>query len=342
MALGLLAGQIASPIAGGILGNVLSKGDREAANAAIRRAQEIIGAVDIPSPEALQVVLEKLQQQGELTPELEQALTQQVSQLQGWEESPELKSAQREALESLRQQGRTGLTMEDRAALSDIQRRINAEQRGAQGAILQNMQSRGMLGSGAELAARLSAAQGGAELASQQGMDIASQAQQRALQALAQSGSLAGSQQQAEFQRAAAIAQAADAINRFNTENQQATQARNIAARNAAQSANLGEKQRVADTNVGLGNQQQMHNKQILVDDYNRRLQKAMAQAGIETEHVARRADEAADRTAAMWAGIGNAAGQGFGAMNSAGAGGASKAASPYQQMTDNPRFNKR
>lgn len=311
----MLAAGAAAGIGGGLIGNLAASADREAAMDAMKQAQAIIGAVDIPSIESLQVVLEQLQQQGQLTPELESALTQQVSEMHGIQQDPALKDMQRSALESLAQQGRTGMTLEDEVAMNKIRNQTSRDLKANNESILQNMQQRGMAGSGSELAMKLQAAQGGAELASQQGMDVAAQAQQRALQALAASGQLAGSIDAQDFNQQADIARAQDTINQFNTANRQNVAARNTAEKQRVQTGNLSEKQRIADQNVGLGNQQEIMNKQAIADDFNRRLAKAQGMAG-QSAGIAQQYNNQAQNTANMWSGIGSGVGAGLSAIS--------------------------
>lgn len=311
------AGTATGGAIGGMIGNSEAGGDQNSANQAILQAQQIIDSVQIPDPATLQVVLDHLQQQGQLTPELQSALTQQASSLGGFTPSQPQQDAQKAALQSMMQTGKVGLNATDRAAMADIQNQNAQQVRGQEQGVIQNMAQRGMGGSGNELAARLQAGQSGAQNSMLQGNQVAAQSQQRALNAVAQSGQLGGQMTAADFSRAQGQSAAQDAINRFNTQNSQQVQSSNVASNNAAQQANLANKQNIANQNVGLSNQQQMYNKQVLVDDYNRRMQKAQAQAGIRTGAVNQMYNQNAQATRNQWAGIGAAVGGGAGAMAS-------------------------
>lgn len=314
----MAAAAAAAPIAGGLIGNAMAQGDKAAAQRAFEQAQRIIAQIPVPTEESLKVVLRQLESQGQLTPELESALTQQASGLQSYQEDQQLKQAQRGALESLMQSGKTGLTAQDRAALNQIRNQTAQQVKAQEQSVLQNMQMRGMGGSGNELAARLLAGQQGAESAQREGDQVAAQAQERALQAIAASGNLASGMSQADFSRASQIAAAQDAINRFNTENSQNVAGRNVASRNTAQAANLGEKQRVADTNVGTYNAQEQYNKQVPMQVFNANLNKGQLMAGQASDQGNRNLQSAA-QTAQMWAGIGQGVGQGIGSVAGAG-----------------------
>jgi len=307
---------------GSIIGNSAAQGDQDAATNAILQSQAILAQVNIPDPETLKVVLQHLQQQGQLTPELEAAITQQASELGHFTPNQTQQDTRMEALQSLRETGKTGLNSEDRAALNQIRGEVAQQQRAQEQSVEQNAAQRGMGGGGVEMMGKLLAGQQGAQLASQQGDTIAAMAQNRALQAKAQTGQLAGQMTSDDFARAAQIAASNNLINQFNTANARQVQGTNVGLRNAAQVANLAEKQRVADTNVGLANTQEAQNKQVIADDFNRRMQKAQGMSSNLVSAVSPMFNQNAQATRNMWSGIGAAVGGGAGAM----AGGAGKA----------------
>jgi hypothetical protein len=173
-----------------------------------------------------------------------------------------------------------GMTATDRARLSQIQDDTNTNLRGQQGAITQNLAARGMGGGMSEMVARQLAAQGAANRQGQQGLDVKAQAEQRALQAIMQSGQLGGQMGQQDFQNQAQIAQARDMINKFNTQNTQQVMSANIQGRNQAQATNAQNAQNIANQNVGLSNQAQQYNTQTLPQNqYANQLARATGQA---------------------------------------------------------------
>lgn len=109
-----------------------------------------------------------------------------------------------------------GLTMRDRANLERLRGETAAADRGRRDAILQNMAARGMGGSGMELLASLQSAQAATDRDAMAGLETAAQAEERALQAIMQKGELAGSLRGQDFDEAARIAAAHDAIEQFN------------------------------------------------------------------------------------------------------------------------------
>jgi hypothetical protein len=153
-----------------------------------------------------------------------QALQQMQTQLQGdtefdkISEDPQLRQAQIAALAGL--QGVVdsgGQTLQDQATLAKIQQDEGARERGAREALMQRAAQQGTSGSGFELAAQLANQQGAASRGAEQSLNVAAQAQQRALDALMQKGTLGGQVRGQDFSQEAQRAQAQDLINRFNT-----------------------------------------------------------------------------------------------------------------------------
>lgn len=152
-------------------------------------------------------------------PQLDKAIAEQLgpSAFEKIKTNATLQSAQMDALGRLAQiSDEGGLTLSDRAAMNQIMGELAQRDAASRAATREEMQARGTLGAGAELASRLAGQQQTAQLASQRGMDIAGQAQQRALDAIMQRGALAGDIRGQEFNEQSAIAQAKDAINRYN------------------------------------------------------------------------------------------------------------------------------
>lgn len=262
---GLVVAGVAGVAGAAITSRTARRGqDAAAADAAISeermlRAEERLNAqlqnLAALTPPNLQQYIVPYQQavlQGEITPEEAVARLAQDTKMAGITVPPELLSAQSRALTSLqRVADEGGLTAIDRARLFDAKQEMATASRGAQEAIVQNAQQRGIAGSGIEQANRLLAQQAAATRGAQAGVDVAAEAQRRALQAMVQSGELAGQQRTQTVNEQARVAEAQDAINRFNTELTNRTQAANVAARNDAQAANLRERQRLSEFNIG-------------------------------------------------------------------------------------------
>lgn len=198
--------------------------------------------------------------------------------LAGISGDPRLKEAQLAALASLQDIGANGMTAQEKADLARIQSEAAQADRGRREAIEQNMAARGMGGSGMSMLAKLSSSQAATDRAAQQGLDVAGMAQRRALDALGQAGTLAGGIRGQDFSEASRVAEAKDAVARFNAQNRNQTNQfnagalnnmgqynqsnavhvgmANTAAQNQAGMYNKTGQQRVADNNVDIGNKQ--------------------------------------------------------------------------------------
>lgn len=266
------------------LDNILdfvSGGNNDAAEGLLQQNAQGFKNIYTPTGEDLKVKLQEYVNQGVLTPEEAQTYMLQDSEMSGVSTDPKLKQAQMDALFGLQDISNSGgLTAADQSQLSQIQNQEQTAQRGAREAILQNAQARGAGGSGMELLAQLQNQQDSATRQSQRDLDVAGMAQQRALQALQQAGSLGGQIQAQDFGQQSAIANAQDAINKFNTQNTQAQQNLNVGARNEAQAANLANKQNVSNLNTGVKNTQAQQNSQALQQGFTNQLQKQQGIVG--------------------------------------------------------------
>lgn len=317
--MGAAAGAIASvagPVVGGIVGNSMSQGDRNAAMDAYNKAYSIYADMPIPDIEKQKLALQHPEVQGILQPYMEQAQQQAPSEMGNIAVDPKLQQAQMQALDTLSKMGATGLTAQDKMALNETRRQISGDEQSRQAQILQNMAQRGAGGSGMELAARLASSQAAADKGSQQTDQLLAMAQNRMLNAVSQAGSLGGQMQNQQFGEQADIARAKDLINQFNTQQAASTQQRNTSSLNSAQAANLGEKQRIADTGVNIANQQEQANKGLLQQEFTNKMARATGQTGA-LQNIANQDIANANRTAQMWQSIGSGVGQGASAMSS-------------------------
>ena len=239
-------GAVAAPIVGGIAGNVMSRGDRKRAREMSRLAVEVLQGIRVPSIEEQKIVLEELRSAGQLTPELEQTITQGDSEYKNISSDPRLKDAQLAALSELQDIGSAGgMRAVDKARFNEMTGELNRNEKANRDAIMQDFARRGEASSGNSLAAQLMNQQGSAERASQRGMELKAQAEQQALEALMKGGDLAANMQSNEFNQKARAADAQDSINRFNATNRQSVMGSNVDRRNSAQEANLTNSHRI-------------------------------------------------------------------------------------------------
>lgn len=164
---------------------------------------------------------------------------------------PATKEAQNRALEELINLSEAkGLNAIDQQALQEIVNEENRNLKAQNDAIAQDAMQRGVYGSGLELAQRLQAAQSGANRMSNRDMDVMSQAQQRALDALSSYGNLASNMRGQDFNEQAQRAAAQDAINRYNTQQTTDWNRGNIDNQNKVSQMNTDVQHKQQDANV--------------------------------------------------------------------------------------------
>jgi hypothetical protein len=309
----LLAGAtIAAPIVGGLVGNMMGAKDRKGQRQQMAAALAELQAVGFPPDLSKEIIFKEFERVGILTPQLEEDIQLAESEVAQIKEDPALRDKQIQALQQLQQRSQVGLSTEDRAALNQVRNEAQRDSQAKQEQILQQLQSRGMGGSGAELMALLQSAQGAADQAAAGSDAIMSTAQQRALQALSESGRMAGDVRSQDFGVESTRAQALDERNRMLAQNAMARQSSNVNRLNQAQQMNLSEQQRIADTNIQMSNAEklrQVNEKGALFD---RELGLAQAKAGARTGQ-AQFLGQQAQQTQNMFAGIGSGIGQGVG-----------------------------
>lgn len=293
-AIGGVAGGLLGGFAGGDNGEADRKRQKELM---LQTLSELQG---IPLPELRQIALENPRWLEDL-----QAQQLEPSQMQYISTDPRLKQQQNAAIDALNQISEGGgMTMADRANLADIQNQVATADKGRRDAIMQNMQQRGMAGSGLELLNSLQSNQAATDRNMQAGMNVAGMAQNRALDAIMQSGNLAGSLRSQDFGEQSKKAEAADAIARFNAQNLQDVNKYNIAGR-----------QDIGNQGVTNRNQNQMLANQVAQQRFSNQMDKANAMGnarGLEMSRIGQNRKEDIQANANTWAGIGKVA-TGFG-----------------------------
>jgi hypothetical protein len=269
----LIAGG-AGTVAGGLMG-YLTKPDLSASTNSAK-LQALTALLNRP-PEIPEVELQKystpeaLSYLGNFTPEELQATGLPAGVI-----NQAMRQKQLQALGGVEQLSQTGLSAIDRAALSEIQNEIAMQERGQRESILQNMAQRGISGSGQELAAQLQSSQAASQLASQQGMQQAAQAQQARVNALNNLSNMATGIESTDFERQAQKAQAQDVINQFNVQNRNVAGLRNLQTQQDLSTMNAQERNRIAQANIDLANQQIMQNQ----------VNRPLAQYGLQSQYT--------------------------------------------------------
>lgn len=238
---------------GDIVGSLLGVGGPSGAMDQYGQYAELFKNIDLPELDPK--VYEELVSAGQLDPEIAQTLMQGNSNLSSVTTDPRLRSAQLDALSGLQDVFKSGgLNYTDKARLAEIAGQNEAAERGSREAILQNARARGIGGSGIELASQMGSQQASAGRRNMEGLNVAADAEARALQAMLSAGNLGGSIRSQDYSEQAKAAEAQDAINRFNTMNSQTNLNNAASTRNQAAQYNLENAQRIADTNAGYRN----------------------------------------------------------------------------------------
>ena len=299
---------IGAPIISGIMGNNAASKDREQAARFREQALAQFAGIDIPDEEKQKLLLEQYSNAGLLTPELEQLITLGSTAQEGISLDPSMRQKQLESLAGMGEYATQGVTAADQAGYELARRNSAAEANAQTQGILANMQSRGMGGSGAELIARLQTQQSAADRLQQAQLMEAQKKQAARMQALEQQSSMASGLRNQDYGEQSNLANARDAVMKFNAANSQQVAHNNVAAQNQAKQYNVSNQQRVADNNVGVKNQQQQHNKGLGQQTFNNQLNLANAKAG-QFNNSAQASTNQAANTAAGYANIGQGVG---------------------------------
>lgn len=310
----MAAAAVAAPIIAGMIANAKNQKDRAAAKSAMKDSLKKLEEVGMPPDLSQALILKEYERAGIYTPELEQDLNDSIaeSSVGAIKEDPALREAQTTALQSMQQRGKVGLSAEDRAALNQVRSQVQTDSEAKRQQILQQMQSRGMGGSGAELMAQLSSSQGAADQAAAGSDTLMAQAQQRAMEALGKSSDMAGSLRGQDFDVESTKAKALDERNRFLAENSIGRQQRNVGALNQAQMLNLEEQQRIADANVNQANLEAQRQSAEKGKQWDRKLNQAGGKATAD-QAMAQYYTGQAQRTSDQYVGAGNAVATGVG-----------------------------
>lgn len=279
-ALGGPMGAMVGSSAGGLLGGFL--GGDDAATEMLKKAQAAIAAIPVPTANDMKLILQPLVQQGVLSPEDYSTILQKPSEFLNIDLDQAPRNAEIAALSQMQDiANEGGRDAQFRAAMNDVTNQSNQQMQGQSGAILQNAAARGALNSNMTTAAQLANAYAGNANASNAGVNAAAAAEQRALQAIADSATLGGQISSQDYAQASQKAQAIDAINRYNAQNSQGQSNLNTQGRNMAQASNLDMANQFAQGNTNIKNQQAQYNAQLPQQVFQNQLAKAGAMAGV-------------------------------------------------------------
>jgi hypothetical protein len=302
-------------IGGGILGDELSKGDRSSAEDQIKGIQALYNQIKLPDIEQQKLNLEQLNQGQMLTPEQQQVRQMSMNdQLQDINLDPRLKQTQMNALDTLQQIAGKGFTPDELNAMQEARMQREADTTAKLKQIQQQQDMRGLGNSEMSMAQQMLASQSDANRGASDARDMQAQAFKRSLDAIMQSGNLAGGMESAEYGRQADLANALRGREQTNLQNQVNIEGSNVDRFNRALEANTNRLNAVSDQNVGLRNNQQTYNKELLDKQFQNQMQLTGAKAGTN-QAMANMYGDKANATANKWAGIGSGIGSGMLAM---------------------------
>lgn len=268
----------------------------------------------LPDFDVSQLSPRELQLVGEYMPEVYQFIAPEGVQLA--ESGPEGRQAQLSAMDYFDRVRQEGLPLADRLAAESATDALSRQTaRDAQYA-QEALQRRGMGSGGAAMAAGVAAGQNQSDLARQMGQDLSQQAILSRLSAAGQGAQIGGQMRGQDFQEAAQNAQMWNRFNEFVSSGMTQAAADAANARNQAQAFNLGERQRLSDTNIGQKNAYDVRNQ-----EYGNQMGQLAHQnefnktAGVSNALLGQAQYQADQRAADMenLVGLGQAAGQGVG-----------------------------
>ena len=308
-----MAAAIAAPIVGSLIGAEMAKKDARSQKDQMKKAMRALKDVGLPPDLAKELIVEELQRQGIYSPQMQEQIDVADSEFQNILIDPTSREAQLKALGISQNLAQVGLGAEDKAALNEINRRIQRDQEAKRQQILQQMQAQGMGGSGASLIAQLGGAQDAAELASQQSDQVMAQASSARRNALEMMSRQAGELRQSDYNQASDRARALDERNRFVAQNAMAREAANVGAANEAQRYNLGESQRLHEQNIANRRAEELRQRQESGAQWDRKLSQAGGQSNA-AQNMANFYGQQANQTAQQWQNIGQGVATGAGA----------------------------
>lgn len=267
--------------------DLVTGGKSSDASAALDQARREIEAIQSPTAAQLQFQIQKLVQAGVYTPEQGKTFMQNPSAFLS-EIIPQTgTSAQETAINSLLGAAKEGgLNPDEQAKIAQIIQQLNTSEKGANDAVVQRQAERGALTGGETLAAELGNNQNADVNANTLGLGTAAEGYNALLQELTSAGTLGGTLQGQENTQANTVAAATDAINKFNTAQQQQEENFNVENKNTAQAANTQNLQNIEGTNVANENQHAKEMADTNQTAYEDALQKAAAAAGV-SENIA-------------------------------------------------------
>lgn len=259
-----------------VFGLFQSNKEKKDAKENLQSAVDAYTSVGIPLPDELKYQIQQYTQAGIITPEEADTISQGQTAFSDISVDSTGRDAEIAALKKLQEiSDAGGNDAQYQEAIGNATDTINTQLRGQREAIMQDAAQRGTANAGTTLAAKLSGISDATRGANQAGVSAAADAEKRALEALSQSATIGGTVTAQDYAEEAAKASAIDAINKYNAQNAQSVESSNVAAKNAAQAANVAAAQSVSDKNVSEANTKAKYDATIPQQIYEDELAKA-------------------------------------------------------------------
>lgn len=285
--------------------DLITGGENSRAEDILKKAQQNFAGIHLPTERELTLPeLERYVNAGILTPSQAQAYLQDKNAYDQATGSQPAREAEISALSKLQDISESGgMDAQSRAALEEAQNKAQIQEQGMNSYILDQLAQRGIPTS--LMGAAMQAANAGTQSQNlhMAGVQAASDAEQRALQALSESGTLGANIENQTFGEQAQKAAAQNAINQWNAANQTQNSQFNAANRQNAGVYNAANAQNVANENTGTRNARTQYNAQIPQQMFNNSMQKATGQAGVSTDQ-AKQAMQSGQQEAGLISGL--------------------------------------
>lgn len=262
--------------------DVITGGKSSEATGDLEKALQDIQGVGTPTAQSMKYELQKLVQAGVLTPQQAQTYLQGPNALATENVDQTGTDAQQKAIAELLAAAKNGgLNPAEEAATQKIIGQLSTQERGANNAVVQRQAERGALTSGETLAAQLEGNQTADVNANQLASAEAGNAYEQMLKELTSAGSAGATLQGQENTQANTVAEATNAINQFNTAQQQQEENFNTTNKNDAQKFNVENLQGIENANTEAANTKAAHDAQLPQQVFSDQMQKAAAEAGV-------------------------------------------------------------
>lgn len=273
---------IGAAIIGGVMGMMTSASDRNAAQAAMQSAVAQINAIGAPPDLAQQIILQHFQQAGILTPQLAQAIPQEFQKAVQIVENPAMRTSQTGSLAAMQNLAQTGFGPQDIAAMQALRNQTSGDAQARQNQIMQQFQSMGQGGSGANLAAMLSGAQSAGQQEANQAVQIGGQAAQARRDAIAQAASQASNIRGQDYATLAQNAANQQAWQNNLLQNAESRNMYNTQTQNQSNLYNTQRQQQVNDMNTQQANAEALRERQAQQQMWQDQLAAAQAKANAQ------------------------------------------------------------